>query len=394
MPFRIPKTPKIVFVTENVPKDYVSYGLSLIGAETMWNRTKGENAVVAVVDTGIDYKHPELKDRVVGGKDFTGSKDFMDDNGHGTHVAGIIAASGKKISGVAPRCNLLAIKALDKGGGGSDEDVADGIAWAVENGAEVISMSFGSSDPSPVVRQALKFAYRKGAVLIAASGNEGDENIESDTVDYPAKYPETIAVAAVDAKKIVAPFSSKGPAVDVAGPGVDIYSTYLGGKYVYLSGTSMATPYISGAAALILSDSKRVTGHKMTPAEVKNYLIMHTEDLGPKGKDNAYGYGLFTFNYGASLPSKAKEIKIGLDKKRTRINGVAQLGQKTAIIDGKEVVMDNLPIKIGDCVYVPAQFLAEQLGARIQLNTSEGEIIISDNCGSRLADFKDIDEQN
>lgn len=391
MPFRIPKTPKIVFVTENVPEGYVSYGLSLIGAETMWSRTKGENVVVAVVDTGIDYKHPELKDRVIGGKDFTGSNDFMDDNGHGTHVAGIIAASGRKISGVAPNTNLLAVKALDKDGGGRDQDVADGIAWAVENGAEVISMSFGSADPSPVVRQALRFAYKKGAVLIAAAGNEGDENIDADTVDYPAKYPESIAVAAVDAKKIVAPFSSKGPEVDVAGPGVDIYSTYIGGKYVYLSGTSMATPHISGAAALILSDCKRLMGRKMTPQEIKDYLIMHTEDLGPKGKDNAYGYGLFTFNYGASLPSKVKEIKIKLDKGYKRMNGVVQLGSKVALIDGKEVNMDVEPFKFGDYVYISAQFLAEQLGANAKLNTSEKELIISNNHGTRLADFVDLD---
>ncbi len=389
--FRIPKTPKIIFVTESIPEGYVSYGLSLIGAQTMWDRTKGENVVVAVIDTGIDYRHPELKDRVMGGKDFTGSKDFIDDNGHGTHVAGIIAASGQKISGVAPKANLLAVKVLDKDGGGRDEDVADGIAWAVENGAEIISMSFGSADPSPAVRQAVRFAYKKGAVLIAAAGNEGDENIDSDTVDYPAKYQETIAVAAVDAKKIVAPFSSKGPEVDVAGPGVDIYSTYLKGKYAYLSGTSMATPHISGAAALILSDCKRVMGHKMTPQEVKNYLIMHTEDLGPKGKDNAYGYGLFTFNYGATLPSKAKEIKIRLDKGRTRMNGMVQLGSKVAVIDGNEVDMGAEPFQFGDCVYVSAQFLAEQLGAKTQLSASEMELIISNTRGTRLADFTDVD---
>jgi Copper amine oxidase N-terminal domain./Subtilase family. len=391
MTFRIPKTPRVVFVTENVPEGYMSYGLTLIGADVMWNRTHGENTVVAVIDTGIDYKHPELKDRIIGGKDFTGKGDFMDDNGHGTHVSGIIAASGIKVSGVAPKSNLLAVKVLDKEGEGQDQDVADGIAWAVENGAEIISMSFGSQNPSPIVRQALRFAYKKGAILVAAAGNEGDENIDVDTVDYPARYPETIAVAAVDAKKIIAPFSSKGPEVDVAGPGVDIYSTYINGKYVYLSGTSMATPHISGAIALVLSDCKRIMGRKMTPEEMRNYLIMHTEDLGPKGKDDAYGYGMFTFNYGASLPSRSKEIKIKLDRGFTRMNGIVQIGAKVAVVDGKEINMDVEPFKFGDYVYVSARFLAEQLGAKTSFDASGKELTISNSKGTRLADFADLD---
>jgi subtilisin family serine protease len=240
---------------------------------------------VAVLDTGIDVKHPDL--RVAGGASFVkGSKSYSDDNGHGTHVAGIIAALDNEIGvvGVAPGAELYAVKVLNKQGSGFISWVVAGIEWSISNEMQVISMSLGSTSDSTTLHDVITLAYSRGIVLVAAAGNSGPgEN----TVEYPAKYGEVIAVGATDADDNVASWSSRGSELELAAPGVSIYSTYKGGTYATLSGTSMACPHVTGTVALILQKNPC-----LTPNEVRGILRGSAENLGSEGWDSTYRYGL------------------------------------------------------------------------------------------------------
>jgi subtilisin family serine protease len=178
----------------------------------------------------------------------------MDDQGHGTHVAGTIAGLGRPINGtavygVAPKARLMPVKVLDEQGGGSVSSIVEGINWATSHGAQVINMSLGAPEGSPSLRRAIQRALSRGVTVVAASGNEGPDNGPS----YPAAYPGVIAVAASDPNDRLAKFSSRGDYVSFIAPGVKILSSIPGGKYAELSGTSMACPHVSGLAALAVS---------------------------------------------------------------------------------------------------------------------------------------------
>lgn len=278
-------------------KDYMDYGIKMIEASKEWNETKGKEINIAILDTGIDFNHPDLKERVKGGYNFTTSNslDFMDRQGHGTHCAGIAAASLNKtgVVGVAPESNLYALKVLSDDGKGSLDWIIKAIDWCINNNIHIISMSLGSNQSHHLVHQAIKRAYQKGIVMIAAAGNDG--NGKSDTVDFPARYPEVIAVSAVDVKENLGSFSSTGLDVEIASSGVDVLSTYLNSGYAKLSGTSMACPHISGAVALLQSKSLIRYNRYLKPEEVRLLLQMYSEDLGVKGKDEKFGFGLFSF---------------------------------------------------------------------------------------------------
>jgi subtilisin len=282
--------------------DTLVYGVSNIEAEVVWGGVHGATNVipgqggagmkVAVVDTGIDCGHPDLAPNCVYGANFTfkGNKLAFDDHGHGTHVAGIIAArpNGFGVIGVAPEATLYAVKVLDANGSGALSSVASGIIWAVRNGMHVINMSLGGSGYSQTLADAVKAASDAGLLVISAAGNSGC----CDTVLYPAKYPESMAVAAVDAQDQRAGFSSTGPEVDVAAPGVAILSTVPRGTcklcdpsgYRFLSGTSMATPHVSGTGALVMSRG-------FTAAEARDQISGTAKDLGFTGFDLLYGWG-------------------------------------------------------------------------------------------------------
>jgi len=261
------------------------WGIQKIRAPEVWaTGNKGTGIKVAILDTGIDIKHPDLK--VVGGVSYVWYTlgNYNDDNGHGTHCAGIVAAldNGIGVVGVAPEAALYAVKVLDMYGSGYLSDVNYGIEWCITYGMQVISMSFGSASDSISLHQECDKAYNSGIVLVAAAGNSGPgEN----TIAYPAKYSSVIAVGATDSNDVVASFSSRGPELSVVAPGVNIYSTYKGSTYKTLSGTSMACPHVTGTVALIL----RKAAH--TPAEVRGILQKTAVDLGPTGWDSAYGYG-------------------------------------------------------------------------------------------------------
>lgn len=227
-----------------------------IDAPEAWDVSRGNSVKVAVLDTGIDCDHEDLAGKVVASANFTTSVTADDLFGHGTHVAGIIAAvtnNSKGVAGVAPNCVLMNVKVLDDQGNGYYSWIANGIVWAANNGAKVINMSLAGPAPSSTLKQAIDYAWRKGAVIVAAAGNDG-----TNAPSYPAYYDKCIAVAATDQNDQRASFSEYGSWVDVSAPGVNILSTLpnhanaLGvNNYGYMSGTSMATPFVSGVAALV-----------------------------------------------------------------------------------------------------------------------------------------------
>lgn len=294
------------------PPQTLPWGIDRIDAELVWPKGEaGAGIDVGVIDTGVSTAHSDLK--VKGGVSevwYTAS--YNDDNGHGSHVAGIIAATNNAVGvvGAAHSANLYAIKVLDRTGSGYLSDVIDGIDWAVANGMEVINMSLGCDCPSQVLHDAVIRANNAGVVTVAAAGNSGG------AVSYPAAYPEVISVSATDVANSVPYWSSRGPEVDLAAPGVSIYSTYKGNKYATMSGTSMASPHVAGAAVLVLKSALDTAFDELgnciaeydadcsgvwSPAEIQHKLEASAVDLGAPGQDDLYGYGLVNANAAFSL---------------------------------------------------------------------------------------------
>ena len=233
----------------------IPWGTARIGANKAWPASQGKTVNVAVLDTGIYAKHPDLQANVKGGVNIINSKrPFYDDNGHGTHLAGTIGAvdNGAGIIGVAPQVNLFAVKVLDENGRGSIADIVRGLDWCVQNKMQVVNMSFGSNRPSAALHQAIKAAAGAGIVLVAAAGNDGSKN----SVDYPAVYPETIAIGGINERNQLFIFSSQGPEIDLVAPATRVLSTARGGGYEKMSGTSMAATHVTGVAALLIAHNR------------------------------------------------------------------------------------------------------------------------------------------
>ncbi|MEM5811847.1 MAG: S8 family peptidase [Candidatus Aenigmatarchaeota archaeon] len=272
----------------------LTWNIDRVDAELVWPTGNTADPVkVGVLDTGISNRHPDLTPNVKGGYNAINPlKSWNDDNGHGSHVAGIIAALNNDIGvvGVGPSIDLYAIKVLNAAGSGYLSDVIEGIQWAVQNNMQVLNMSLGTSQDVQSLHDAIIQAYNTGIVLVGAAGNNGG------SVIYPAAYPEVIAVSATDQNDQIASWSSRGQEIDLAAPGVSIYSTYKGNKYATLSGTSMAAPHVSGVAALVLNTpvgTNDLNGNgKWDPDEVKTKLCQGAIDLGTPGIDNLYGCGL------------------------------------------------------------------------------------------------------
>jgi subtilisin family serine protease len=260
--------------------------LHLAKAQALAGKSK---VIVAVIDQGIDSNHPDLKDRLLPSYNVVNPINPGAPDIHGTHVAGIIAADkGNGIGGygVNPNAKILPIDVFDRQGDASDYAIAQGILYAINNGAKVINLSLGSSMPSPLIEEAIKKAIAKNVTVVAAAGNSGDE-----TLSYPAAYEGVLSVGAIDKEKKLASYSSFGTSIDVVAPGDEIYSTIYEyekkSSYRKLSGTSMASPMVAGAASLLLTKYP-----KLTPFQVE-YILEHTaEDLGDKGFDIKYGNGL------------------------------------------------------------------------------------------------------
>jgi len=217
----------------------------------------GASVIVCVADTGSDFNHPDLRDQLVGGSDFTGTGSWLDDQGHGTHVAGTVAATLNDIDVVGvSNAKIYTAKVLDSSGAGYGSWIAEGIVACVQAGAKVINMSLGSpasSGPDPLIRDAVNWAHSQGVQTVCANGND------SGAVGYPAKDC-TFAVSALDRNDNIAFFSSRGPETDISAPGVDVLSLKLGGGVISYSGTSMASPHVAGALAQAIAHGKNLKG--------------------------------------------------------------------------------------------------------------------------------------
>ncbi|NHM26459.1 S8 family serine peptidase [Desulfofundulus sp. TPOSR] len=280
-----------------------NWGIARTGADKLSQRVTGNSeAVVAVVDSGVDARHPLLYGRVLPGYDFAnGDDDAADDNGHGTHIAGIIAMEAGN-----QRVRILPVKVLDSSGKGYDSDIADGIYYAVDHGADVINLSIGGPGRSPVLEEAVNYAVSRGVVVVAAAGNSS-----ADASGYsPAGIQACITVSAVDRNDTITKFSNYGTVVDIAAPGKDIVSSVpldadtdgiLDG-YTSYDGTSMAAAFVSGIAALL-----RVNDGSITVQQVENAIALNADDAGEKGRDPYYGFGIINFsNYLINEPVSLK----------------------------------------------------------------------------------------
>ncbi|WP_371406767.1 S8 family serine peptidase [Kribbella sp. NBC_00662] len=268
--------------------------LNTVRMPQAWDVSKSTGSqIVAVLDTGVDAGHPDLVGHLVPGYNAVSSTrpNPVDDNGHGTMTLGIIAAAannGVGVAGVGWNVKAMPVKVLDADGSGYDSDIAEGIDWAVAHGAKVINMSLGGPDNDPILYDAIKRAYASGVVTVVAAGNDGSSDPQ-----YPALYPEVIAVAATDATGALTDFSSFGYWLDIAAPGVDILSTGPRNltpagyePYWYCTGTSCSSPIVAGVAALV-----RNKWPSLTPAQVAQRLEVLSRDAGPRGIDDYYGYG-------------------------------------------------------------------------------------------------------
>lgn len=291
--------PNVSYVEKDIPvhayQQEIPYGIDNVQAPLAHqNGDTGEGVKLGVIDTGIDASHEDLN--VVGGYSvFTSGIDadpYNDGSGHGTHVAGTAAALDNNVGvvGVAPDADLYAVKVLNSSGSGSSSGVAQGVEWAIQNGMDVINMSLGSSTHSQAIQDVVNAAYYEHDMLVvAAAGNEGNASGTGDTVGYPAQYDSAFAVAATDKNDQRASFSYTGPAVDISAPGANILSTVPGNSYDSLNGTSMASPHVAGAGAVI-----RASFPSASAEEVRSLMQTSSKHIG--SDTYWYGSGLLQVN--------------------------------------------------------------------------------------------------
>ncbi|WP_027086375.1 S8 family peptidase [Cohnella panacarvi] len=244
----------------------IPWGVGHIGAPAAWSRATGYRVKVGVIDTGVDFRHPDLRHSLERGINLLHRMELpQDDNGHGTHIAGTIAAANQQhgMIGVAPRAQIHPVKAFDHNGTAYVSDIILGIEWCVRSGIDVVNMSFGMKTRSRSLYAAVNSAYRSGVLIVASSGNDG----RTGSIDYPARYANTIAVGATTRAGRIAGFTNRSRMIDVYAPGERIVSAWLRGKHREMSGTSMATSHVTGAVALLLSLKPR-----LSPGQIKSII--------------------------------------------------------------------------------------------------------------------------
>lgn len=281
------------------------WGIKQLNVPEAWKITKGKGITVMVIDTGYT-DHPDLNGAMMVAKSrsFLKHEPLINDlNGHSSHCCGIIGARNNDIGmvGVAPECNIITLKVLGSDGTGGFDAIRNALKYAIEVKPDVISMSLGSHSYDTEMHNLIKQLHKMNIPVIAAAGNDGKKQIGRhviDTINYPAKYPEVICVAAFDKYGYPAGFNSYGSDnIDFSAPGVDIYSTWINHEYVSISGTSMATPFVAGLVALLLAKHRKqelITGLNdcKTVDQIKEHLIKYTDDKGVVGKDLHWGYGV------------------------------------------------------------------------------------------------------
>ncbi|HBJ35059.1 MAG TPA: hypothetical protein DDZ51_09955 [Planctomycetaceae bacterium] len=370
-----------------------------INAAEAWQTTTGSGVVVAVLDTGVAFENrsdstgsyyvaPDLAGtRFVAGYDFINNDPHAnDDHSHGTHVAGTIAQStnnGRGVAGVASDASIMPVKVLGRDGSGSHAAIAQGVRWAVDNGAHVINLSLGSNSGSTTLRDALAYAYGKGATIIAAAGNNGQN-----AVSFPAAYDDfVIAVSATRFDENLAPYSNYGTSIDIAAPGGDTSVNQNGDQYVdgilqntfnpstkntadfgyyFFQGTSMAAPHVAGVAALVTSQLLKIKG-TVDPTTVRNVLQSTARDRGVPGLDSFYGHGIVdaaaavraTLSLSNTAPlaaadsvstTQGQSVKINVlandsdpDGDTLRLVSVSAANQGTVVINGDQTVTYTPP---------------------------------------------------
>lgn len=283
-------------------------GVSQINAPPAWDCSRGKGIRVAVLDTGIDGTHPDLAANYKGGVSFVPGESPADGNSHGTHCAGTIAAAinGVGVVGVAPAASLYAVKVLSNSGSGQWSWLIAGINWCIANKMRVLSMSLGGGGAPSALETMCNTAFANGLLLVAAAGNSGHTPTGlPSTVGQPGKYKNVIAVSAIDSANVIAPFSSAGPEVEICANGVNVLSTIPGGGYGTKSGTSMACPHVSGAAAAVWGAHRFATN-----VQIWNLLGSTAFNLGAPGWDPLFGYGRVDVNLAASALSPAPAVPL------------------------------------------------------------------------------------
>ena len=292
----------------NDPSFDKQWGLEKIEAPRAWEEARGEGARVAVVDSGIDQNHPDFRGQVAAQKDFINNDPVAEDQNpysHGTHVAGTVAAvtdNGAGVASTCPDCQLLVAKVYKDRA--LDFDVADGIVWSADNGAEAINLSLGKPSESRFLKTAIDYASNRGSLVVAAAGNSNNR-----VKNYPAAYPNVIAVSATNRADEKAGFSTFGDWVDVAAPGDGILSTVRGG-YGYSSGTSMASPHVAGLAGIL-------AGEGLPASKIRQRIESTAVDLGPRGKDPYYGHGRINARSALGIPRGPQTSKPALYRSGT-----------------------------------------------------------------------------
>ncbi|SKA06833.1 S8 family peptidase [Selenihalanaerobacter shriftii] len=275
----IKRIEKDTFLQVNSKNDMKSWGLKAIDALNAWAHFR--EVRVGIIDTGVDLNHYDLTP-VHNGLNTINHKTLpYDSHGHGTHISGIIGGrkNGKGILGILPDVEIYPIKAFNRNGEGRLSSVIEGIEWSIKNNIKILNMSFGTTEDNSSLKKAVKKAYKSGITMVAASGNKGRK-----TIDYPAKYPEVIAVAAINERKKIANFNNYGEGLDLLAPGVNIKSTWRNNRFRTLNGTSMATAHVTGAIALLISIFK-----DLNPKQTKELLIKGASSIPsvPKEKQGA-----------------------------------------------------------------------------------------------------------
>lgn len=269
-------------------KQHIPWGIEEMGLiDISQNSSFGKNVNIAVLDSGVEFTHPDFENKIHSGFNVLNPQQKpLDDNGHGTLITGVIAAKNNSfgVVGVAPNTNIYPVKVLDEFGEGEISNVVKGIEWCIENNIHIINMSFSLSYDDPQLRNAIQYALDEGIIIVASASNGRDNE-----VGFPASYQGVISVVAVDKKLTIYSESSQGK-IDFSAPGVNVVSTALNGTYEIMEGNSIATPYITGLIAVLMKSDNNI---KLT--DILNTLERYSYDLGDNGIDTRYGYGFVKF---------------------------------------------------------------------------------------------------